>query len=292
MLKKLQRHWGVNGWNLLLIITTFALGGSLCGYLGRRILLLTEFEKGPGWVFLYILLVTLLWPVSVLLVSLPLGQFSFFKRYIGKVFGRIRSKQPTLAKSTVTRIAIFASGTGTNAANIISYFKDNQSVKIGLIVCNNPAAGVISIAKMHGIELLMIDKNSLQDPGGCLAALQKRGISLIVLAGFLWKVPSLLIQAYPGKIINIHPALLPSYGGKGMYGKHVHEAVIRNQEKQSGITIHLADEEYDHGQVLFQAACHIGPSDSANTLAEKIHRLEQDHFPKVIEDFIKKQIPR
>ena len=289
MLNKLQQRWKVNGINLLLIIATFALGGSLCGYAGRRVLLLSGMDKGLLWVICYILLLTILWPICVLLVSIPLGQFSFFSRYIARILSKIRGKTADPGSETITRIAIFASGAGSNADNIINYFKPNKFVDIRLIVCNNPLAGVKNIAKIQEIELLMINKASFFDPAGCLAELQKKGINLIILAGFLWKVPPVIIRAFAGRIINIHPALLPLYGGKGMYGRHVHEAVLANREKQSGITIHLADDVYDHGQVLFQATCPVSEDETPDSLANKIHLLEHKHFPEVIDAFIKKQ---
>ncbi len=292
MLKKLQHRWKVNGWNLLLVIATFALGGSLCGYAGRKLLLMTGLEKGMLWVASYIIIVTLLWPICVLLVSVPLGQFSFFRRYIIKILFKMGGKEKISAPEGTTRMAIFASGAGSNANNIIGYFKNNPRISINLIVCNNPAAGVIQVARNHSIPLLMIDKKSLEDPGGCLKALQNEQIDLIILAGFLWKLPAALIQAFPKKIINIHPALLPSYGGKGMYGQHVHEAVIAKKDTQSGITIHLADEIYDHGEILFQETCLVEPSDTPESLAQKIHQLEHKHFPKVIESYLEKQNSR
>lgn len=293
MLNKLKQHWNVNGWNLLLIISTFALGGSLCGYAGRRVLIMADIEKGVFWIVLYIIVITMLWPLCVLLVSIPLGQFPFFRRYIGKILGKLGpKKQKSGTESNISRLAIFASGTGSNALNIINYFKNSPQVKVELIVCNNPEAGVITIAKNNHISLLMIDKDSLNNSGECLEVLYKWKIDLIVLAGFLWKLPPSIIHAFPKKIINIHPSLLPAYGGKGFYGKKVHETVLANREKQSGISIHLADELYDHGEVLFQATCTIDPNETAQTLAQKIQGLEQAHFPKVIENYLQKQNQR
>jgi len=293
MFKKLQGKWKVNGWNLLLIISTFALGGSLCGIVGRKLLMLSGIEKGVGWFILYIIVVTLLWPVSVLLVSVPLGQFSFFKRYISRIWHKMKGDKTVMGSNQeLTNIAIFASGAGSNAKNIITHFKNNPGINIALIVCNNPVAGVIGIAKENGIELLMINKASLSLQGECLSVLTKKNINLVVLAGFLWKLPPAIIEAYPKKIINIHPALLPAYGGKGMYGKHVHEAVIANRETESGISIHYADELYDHGEIIFQARCPVTPTDTPESLAGKIHQLEQDHYPAVIESVLKKQNPR
>ena len=293
MLKKLQQHWKVNGINLVMIILTFALGGSLCGWAGRKILLFTNIEKGVVWILLYIILITILWPVCVLLISFPFGQFVFFKKYLSKVWNRMSGKKTGRANLPHYNIAIFASGAGSNAKKIIEYFKDKHSlVSIGLVVCNNPAAGVLNIAAADHIPVLVIERERFSKGDGYLPELKRSGINFIVLAGFLWKLPPVLIHAYPKKIINIHPALLPKYGGKGMYGQHVHDAVISNKEKQSGISIHFADELYDHGEIIFQATCELAPNETAETLAQKIHVLEHRHYPAVIEAVLKKQNPR
>lgn len=285
MFQKLKQRWHVNGLDLFLIITTFALGGSLCGYAGRKLLALTNMEKGPLWVVLYIILITLLWPLAVLLVSLPLGQFGFFKKYIGKIMSRIKGKK----EMPVINIAIFASGAGSNAQQIINRFSGNKSIKVVLVVCNKPGAGVLNIAETHGIPTILIDKERFFKGDAFLPELHHYRVNFIVLAGFLWKVPQKLIAAYPQKIINIHPALLPAYGGKGMYGHFVHEAVIANKETQSGITIHYVDEQYDHGQIIMQATCAVNEDDTAEILAQKIHTLEHTHFPNVIEQLLQKQ---
>ena len=286
MLKNLQQRWNVNGVNLVLVIFTFALGGSLCGYAGRKILELTSIEEGIFWVAAYILLITLLWPLCVLLMSIPLGQFSFFKKYIERVW--IKMSRRNMQKKPL--IAIFASGAGSNAQKIIDYFNNNENIgEIALIVCNKPGAGVLDIARKYGIDTLLIEKEAFFNGDTYMNELKERGISFIVLAGFLWKLPSSLIKAYPNKIINIHPALLPKYGGKGMYGNHVHEAVIAAGEKESGITIHYVDELYDHGGIVFQATCSIDGNETANSLAEKIHKLEHQHYPAVINDVIQLQ---
>ncbi len=291
MLKKLQERWHVNGWNLLLIIATFAVGGSLCGFLGRRLLLLTNLEKGVVWIILYLILVTLLWPICVILVSIPLGQFPFFKAYIRKVWNKVSGKRRDRRDQRKLRIAIFASGAGTNAGKIIERFKKNEAIGIALVVSNKPGAGVIQVAKDNDIELLLIDKNYLSKDAFA-DELKKRKIDFIILAGFLLKLPPALVQAYPKKIINLHPALLPAYGGQGMYGMRVHEAVINNKEKQSGITIHFADELYDHGEIIFQSTCDIHPTDTAETLSLKIQQLEHAHFPEVAEQVLQKQNQR
>lgn len=286
MLQKLQQRWKVNGVNVILIIFTFALGGSLCGFAGRKILELTPIEEGIFWLIPYIILITLLWPLCVLLISIPFGQFSFFKKYLIKVWNTVSGKKIQDAPL----VAIFASGAGSNAQKIIEHFSNREKAgKIALIVCSKPGAGVLSIAKNNFIDTLIIEKGIFFNSDLYTNELKKRGINFIVLAGFLWKVPAALIKAYPHKIINIHPALLPKYGGKGMYGNRVHEAVITAGEKESGITIHYADELYDHGSIIFQATCAIDDRETAASLAQKIHVLEHLHYPVVIEDVLKMQ---
>lgn len=288
MFEKLKQRWKVNGINLVLIITTFALGGSLCGYAGRRLLMLTGLEKGAFWIILYVLLITLLWPLCVLLISIPLGQFKFFRKYILKIWGKMSGRNSKTGQK-ITQIAIFASGAGSNAQQIINYFKSCETIKITLIVCNKPGAGVLAIAQKAGIPALLIEKERFAGGDAYLPELGQYKIDFIVLAGFLWKMPVTLIQAYPEKIINIHPALLPKYGGKGMYGNKVHEAVIAAGETESGITIHYVDEIYDHGEIIFQASCAVEQNDTASSLAQKIHVLEHANYPAVIDDLVKKQ---
>jgi phosphoribosylglycinamide formyltransferase-1 len=183
-------------------------------------------------------------------------------------------------------IAIFASGAGSNAQKIIDHFNGaDRGASVISIVSNNPKAGVLKIAERENIPSLIIDRKKFYEDG-YLAELNKYKIDLIVLAGFLWKVPAGLIQSYPNKIINIHPALLPKYGGKNMYGHFVHEAVLNAKEKESGITIHYVDEMYDHGMVIFQTKCSIDKDDTPVTLAAKIHTLEHTYYPAIIEDLI------
>jgi formyltetrahydrofolate-dependent phosphoribosylglycinamide formyltransferase len=324
MFKKLQRKWKVNGISVLLILTTFALGGSVCGIVGRKIMELTGMEKGVTWVILYIIILTIIWPLCVLIVSIPLGQFSFFKKYINKIFNRFsgssnninhqpvndgqdsspgskklssaqlinkeQSLQPVMddaGQKNIIRIAIFASGTGSNAKKIIEYFKNNDLVKIVLVVCNNPQAGVLQIAKTAGIDSLLIEKERFFKEDGYVPELTKYHIDQIILAGFLWKIPSPLLKAWPASIINIHPALLPKYGGKGMYGLHVHEAVIANKDKESGISIHYVDDVYDNGEIIRQVSCPVSDTDTPESLALKIHELEHEHYSRVIEEVIK-----
>lgn len=189
-------------------------------------------------------------------------------------------------KSSTTNIAIFASGAGSNAQKIIDHFRNHPTIKIKLIVCNKEGAGVLSIAKKEHVSSLLIDKERFFRGDAFVTDLQAQAIDFVVLAGFLWKIPVKLIQAYPNKIINIHPALLPKYGGKGMYGNFVHEAVIAAKETESGITIHYVDELYDHGGVIFQASCALDETDTPETLAKKIHALEHLHYPRIVEEVV------
>jgi len=183
-------------------------------------------------------------------------------------------------------IAIFASGEGTNAQNIINYFKFSGKIKIALIVSNKPMANVLNRAKNAEIPTLVIDKNSFYESDKTIEQLKAAEIDLIVLAGFLWIIPERLIKNFPDRIINIHPALLPKYGGKGMYGMNVHETVIKMKEKQSGISIHYVNEKYDEGKVIAQYTCVISENETAASLAKKIHELEYANFPKEIEQLL------
>lgn len=185
------------------------------------------------------------------------------------------------------KIAVFASGAGSNAQKIIDHFRDAGKVSVALIVCNKPEAGVLKIAEKENIPALLIEKDKFFRGNAYSDELKEEGIDLVVLAGFLWKIPAALIRAFPHKIVNIHPALLPNYGGKGMYGHHVHQAVIDNKEKESGITIHYVDEQYDHGDTIFQATCPVFDYDTAETLAQRIHSLEHEHYPRIVEELLK-----
>lgn len=184
------------------------------------------------------------------------------------------------------KIAVFASGTGSNADKIIRCFRHHTAIRVALIVCNKPEAGVLKIAEKENIPALIIEKETFFQSDTYVKELKEKGIDFIVLAGFLWKIPAALIKAFPGSIINIHPALLPKYGGKGMYGRFVHQAVINNKEAESGITIHYVDEVYDHGKIIFQATCPVQINDTPSSLAERIAVLEHEHYPKVIERVI------
>jgi len=178
-------------------------------------------------------------------------------------------------------LIIFASGAGTNAAAIIDWCKSTGKASVALVVCNKPGAGVLDIAARNGIPALLVDRESFRS-GDFVETLKGYHPSLLVLAGFLWKVPEAVVAAFPGKIINIHPALLPAYGGKGMYGHHVHEAVIATGELSSGITIHYVNEHYDEGDIIVQAHCPVMQGDDASALAKRIHKLEHYYFPLTI----------
>ncbi|GIV27446.1 MAG: phosphoribosylglycinamide formyltransferase [Bacteroidia bacterium] len=181
-------------------------------------------------------------------------------------------------------ISIWASGSGTNAENIIQKFKNHPFIKIKMIVTNNPNAGVIQRAERLKKTIHIIPKKILYEKvDRVIELLEEEQIDLIVLAGFLLKVPEKIIQRFPDRIMNIHPALLPKYGGKGFYGEYVHRAVLQNKEKESGITIHYVNEEYDAGQIILQVRCPVNPDDTVESLAKKIHQLEYEYYPKVIE---------
>ena len=182
-------------------------------------------------------------------------------------------------------IALFASGSGSNVENIIHYFRNDTNLNFPFIISNKQDAFVHERAKRLQVPSFFNKKESFEN-GEVLAFLLKNKIDFIVLAGFLLKVPDNIIQAYPNKIINIHPALLPKFGGKGMYGSHVHEAVVANKETESGITIHYVNENYDEGQIIFQAKCQVFPTDTPEDVAAKVHELEYRYFPKVIRNVI------
>ena len=348
-IKKLQEKWGLAPVQFWLVILTFALGGSLSGRLCSYLLKMAFSEKNWAFWLVYPLVLTILWPFSVLFVSFFTGQFRFFKGYLGRVGAKLMggigagagafaagggsviggaraadvAGAVNFSSNTPVHVAIFASGAGSNARKIIEYFENQyvseftaataganskssslgtvnsaRPIKVSLIVCNVPTAGVLEIAKEKGIPTLLINKTEFA-ASGYVESLRNSDIDFIVLAGFLWKVPEVLVKAYQkgaalnnlGKtsfgIINIHPALLPNYGGKGMYGSRVHEAVIAAGESKSGITIHWVDENYDEGDIIFQAECTIAAGDTPEILAQKIHALEHQHFAPVIEKLLR-----
>ncbi|MGC8864957.1 MAG: phosphoribosylglycinamide formyltransferase [Bacteroidales bacterium] len=186
-----------------------------------------------------------------------------------------------------THLAIFASGSGTNAEAIIRYFSGHPSIHVAGVLCNKAGAGVIERARRLSTPCRVFSRNDFTENGWVDQWLREHRVDYIILAGFLWLVPPFLVKAYPRRIINIHPALLPAYGGKGMYGDRVHQAVIAAGEKESGITIHRVDEIYDHGEILFQASCPVYPDDSPQSLAQRIHTLEHQFYPLIIERVIR-----
>lgn len=188
----------------------------------------------------------------------------------------------------MTRISIFASGSGSNAENIVKHFSENKDIEIVTIISNKSDAYVHERAKKLGIESVTFSKGDFDNTDKVLEYLLATKIDFIVLAGFLLKVPENLLQAYPNKIINIHPALLPKFGGKGMYGDNVHKAVVEAGEKESGITIHYVNENYDEGAIIFQAKCSVLPTDTYEEVAKKVHTLEYTHFPLIIEKLLSK----
>jgi phosphoribosylglycinamide formyltransferase-1 len=185
----------------------------------------------------------------------------------------------------MTRLAILASGGGSNADAILRYFGGHSNIEIALIACNKKAAGVYQVAENHSIESIYLSRERFSEGDGYLPEFQQRNIDGLILAGFLWKVPDTLIKAYPNRILNIHPALLPKFGGQGMYGIHVHRAVLAAQESESGITIHRVDEQYDNGDHVFQAACPVEANDTPETLGKRVLTLEHNYYPPVIEKY-------
>ncbi len=183
-------------------------------------------------------------------------------------------------------IAIFASGTGSNARKIIEHFKQHPQIKVNLVVSNKPHAPVLQMAASHGVSTLVIQREQFYKTQNLLHELALFHIEFIVLAGFLWLVPPYLVQKFPQKIVNIHPALLPKYGGKGMYGMHVHRAVWAAKETISGITIHYVNEQYDEGDVIYQAECHLEDAENPDAIAKRVLNLEHQHFSRIIEEIL------
>ena len=184
------------------------------------------------------------------------------------------------------RIVIFASGSGSNAENLIKFFHNSDKASVIQVLTNNPHAKVLDRCKKLNISALSFNRIAFSETEDVLNILKTSQPDLIVLAGFLWKFPAFILKEFENKVINIHPALLPKYGGKGMYGMHVHDAVVANKETETGITIHFVNENYDEGAIIFQAKCNVLPTDSAEDVAEKIHLLEMEHFPKVVEQLL------
>ena len=188
------------------------------------------------------------------------------------------------------RIAIFASGTGSNARRIIEHLEDNQTIEVSIIISNKATAKVLDMGLQYSINTLVVDRSSFYDTQSVLLALQDNKVDWIVLAGFLWLIPIYILQAFPDRIVNIHPALLPLYGGKGMYGSNVHKAVKTAGDTVSGMTIHLVNEKYDEGAIVFQGRVDIFSTDSADDIAAKVLKLEHEYYPTVIEGLVMSQL--
>ena len=287
MFTKLQKKWGIGGWRFFWVMITFAMTGTTAAFITARITAWLDIEKWSLEFWLLKLGVLLIgYQILLLFFGFIFGQFRFFWQYEKKILQAVG----LIKKDPPLRLAVFASGKGSNAANLVSYFNHQPSkskkAKVTLVVCNRPGAGVLELAKKEGIETLMIEQAGFYS-GQYLEQLRASADAL-VLAGFLWKIPDDLIKAFPGRIINIHPALLPKFGGKGMYGHHVHNAVIAGKETKSGISIHAVDEHYDNGDLIFQATCDVDPGDTAGSLAQKVHELEMLHYPRQVEKWLKK----
>lgn len=187
---------------------------------------------------------------------------------------------------TKAQIAVFASGSGTNTQSIINYFRNTNTANIACIISNNKESYVLQRAKNENIDFLVIDHDNFINSEGIISYFEQKKVDFIVLAGFLWLIPKFLIDKFEKRIINIHPALLPKYGGKGMYGMRVHKAVFDNKEEETGITIHYVNEKYDEGNIIFQAKTKISTADTPEIIAQKVHKLEYEHYPKIIEKLV------
>jgi len=301
MFKRLQEKWGVSTRQFWILFLVFALTGTTTAILTRYVTGWLGMNASTYWLWKLLLRIGMLlfgYQVILLAYGALFGEWAFFWKYEKKLLSKLgivrreasgvskNRPQTTDHKPQTKQIAIFASGAGSNAEKIITHLKHHSSIEVALIVCNKPEAGVLSIASANHIPTLLIEKEQFFRGDSYLPELKKHGIDFIVLAGFLWKIPAALIAAYPNRIINIHPALLPKYGGKGMYGMKVHEAVIDAGEKESGITIHYVNEHFDEGEPIFQASCTIDAGETPESLAQKIHLLEHRHFPEEIEKLL------
>ncbi|MEO8173735.1 MAG: phosphoribosylglycinamide formyltransferase [Sediminibacterium sp.] len=305
MFKRLQEKWGVSTRQFWILFIVFGLTGTTTAILTRYITAWLGMDASTFWVWKVLLRIGMLvfgYQFILLGYGALLGQWAFFWKYEKKLLRKlgvwsqktgveaevksqklkVKKDQPQTSDSSLQtkKIAIFASGAGSNAEKIITHLKDHPSIKVALIVCNKPGAGVLDIAAANNVPTLLIEKERFFHGDSYLPELKRYGIDFIVLAGFLWKIPMALINTYPNHIINIHPALLPKYGGKGMYGMKVHEAVLLAGEKESGITIHYVNEHFDEGEHIFQVTCAIEEYDTPESLAQKVHALEHRHFPE------------
>jgi phosphoribosylglycinamide formyltransferase 1 len=184
------------------------------------------------------------------------------------------------------KLAILASGTGSNAAQLVQHFANHSAAEVAVLISNNPHSGIFALGQTHGVATVLHPNEDFVTGEAVVTTLQAHQVDLIVLAGFLRKIPTSLISAYPNRIINIHPALLPDFGGKGMYGKHVHEAVRQSGTTRTGITIHLVDQQYDHGAHLAQYTCPVEPTDSAEDIAKRVQKLEHAYYPVEVEKYV------
>lgn len=207
----------------------------------------------------------------------------YYLTFVINFYNYFKTPKETLMKK---RIVIFASGSGTNTQNLIQYFQHHEVAEVVLVLSNKKDAKVLERSKQLNIKALFFDKESLFVPEGVLKLLKEARTDLIVLAGFLLKFPEIILKEYPNKVINLHPALLPKYGGKGMYGHYVHEAVVANKEEETGITIHYVNENYDEGAIIFQKSVKLSKKDTPESVAKKIHELEYKYFPKVVEELL------
>lgn len=306
MFKRLQEKWGVSTRQFWILFIVFGLTGTTTAILTRYITGWLGMDAATHWGWKVLLRVVMLvfgYQFILLGYGALLGQWAFFWKYERKLLTKlgilkeVKNQKPKV-KSDQSRdsdpslqakkIAIFASGAGSNAEKIIHHLKGHPSIKVALVVCNKPGAGVLDIAAANQVPVLLIEKERFFRGDSYLPELKRYEIDFIVLAGFLWKIPGALIAAYPNRMINIHPALLPKYGGKGMYGMKVHEAVLLAGEKESGITIHYVNEHFDEGEHIFQASCAIEAHDTPESLAQKVHQLEHRHFPEEVVKILEK----
>ncbi len=288
MLKRLKKHWKADNKKLFLILLTFTITGSLTAWFSNKIGVWLFLDKYSfAWWLSKIMVFVFGYQVLILIIGFCLGQFPFFWNYEMKILNALGIKKIISGYENLQakNICIFASGAGTNTQKIIDHFRNHPSIRVALIVCNNSKAGVTSIARQENIPLLLINRSGFYETG-YVNQLTTYQIDLVVLAGFLLKVPISLLKAYPGKIINLHPALLPAYGGVGMYGAAVHKAVIAGRSKESGITIHYVDDEYDHGEIILQKRCGLDENESVETLNGKIRSLEHENFAPTIEKLL------
>lgn len=325
MFSRLKQKWNVSNRQFVVIFIAFGCTGLTAAYLTKVITSWVGMDENSWWVYRWLIKLSMLlfgYHLLLLFYGGLFGEWKFFWSFEKRLLQRLRIiknstpgpatlvkiaggnpiQQDRIVKETVQpqpsqsravdtmRIAIFASGAGSNARQIIRHFAKHDKIEVALIVCNKPGAGVLAIAEENKVNTLLINREEFITGDGYVMELKNAGIDFIVLAGFLWKIPDALIQAYPNRIINIHPALLPKYGGKGMYGSRVHEAVIAAGEKESGITIHYVDGHYDNGDIIMQATCPIEPGDSPEMLAAKVHQLEHRHYPEVVEKLLTENI--